>query len=120
MGLEDLQALVLDEADRLLEMGFAEEVCTFISTRTIEATKDQRRQNMSRLPFYKALVHNLSVWLAAGPPFCGGCSDFMSAVPHRLCLMCMLITWVVPAWKLDRLDMRHLCSGANTSNVTNE
>ena len=27
MGLEDLQALVLDEADRLLEMGFAEEVC---------------------------------------------------------------------------------------------
>lgn len=28
MGLEDLQALVLDEADRLLEMGFAEEVCT--------------------------------------------------------------------------------------------
>lgn len=28
MGLEDLQALVLDEADRLLEMGFAEEVYT--------------------------------------------------------------------------------------------
>ena len=28
VGLEDLQALVLDEADRLLEMGFAEEVCT--------------------------------------------------------------------------------------------
>lgn len=27
VGLEDLQALVLDEADRLLEMGFAEEVC---------------------------------------------------------------------------------------------
>lgn len=26
VGLEDLQALVLDEADRLLEMGFAEEV----------------------------------------------------------------------------------------------
>ena len=26
MGLEDLQALVLDEADRLLQMGFAEEV----------------------------------------------------------------------------------------------
>ena len=25
VGLEDLQALVLDEADRLLEMGFAEE-----------------------------------------------------------------------------------------------
>lgn len=28
VGLEDLQALVLDEADRLLEMGFAEEVST--------------------------------------------------------------------------------------------
>ena len=27
VGLEDLQALVLDEADRLLQMGFAEEVC---------------------------------------------------------------------------------------------
>lgn len=27
VGMEDLQALVLDEADRLLEMGFAEEVC---------------------------------------------------------------------------------------------
>ena len=26
VGLEDLQLLVLDEADRLLEMGFAEEV----------------------------------------------------------------------------------------------
>ena len=26
VGLEDLQALVLDEADRLLQMGFAEEV----------------------------------------------------------------------------------------------
>lgn len=26
VGLEDLQVLVLDEADRLLEMGFAEEV----------------------------------------------------------------------------------------------
>ena len=26
VGLEDLQALVLDEADRLLEMGFSEEV----------------------------------------------------------------------------------------------
>jgi len=30
VGLEDLQALVLDEADRLLEMGFAEEV-SFLS-----------------------------------------------------------------------------------------
>ncbi len=30
VGLEDLQALVLDEADRLLEMGFAEEVSTDI------------------------------------------------------------------------------------------
>ena len=29
VGLEDLQALVLDEADRLLQMGFAEEVCSF-------------------------------------------------------------------------------------------
>ena len=30
VGLEDLQALVLDEADRLLEMGFSDEVlpCT--------------------------------------------------------------------------------------------
>lgn len=28
MGLEDLQLLVLDEADRLLEMGFSEEVHT--------------------------------------------------------------------------------------------
>ena len=27
VGIEDLQALVLDEADRLLEMGFSEEVC---------------------------------------------------------------------------------------------
>ncbi len=27
VGLEDLQALVLDEADRLLQMGFSEEVC---------------------------------------------------------------------------------------------
>lgn len=26
VGLEDLQALILDEADRLLEMGFADEV----------------------------------------------------------------------------------------------
>ncbi len=26
IGFEDLQALVLDEADRLLEMGFTEEV----------------------------------------------------------------------------------------------
>lgn len=26
VGLEDLQVLVLDEADRLLEMGFAEEI----------------------------------------------------------------------------------------------
>jgi len=26
-GLEDLAALVLDEADRLLEMGFKDEVC---------------------------------------------------------------------------------------------
>lgn len=26
VGLEDLQTLVLDEADRLLEMGFSEEV----------------------------------------------------------------------------------------------
>jgi ATP-dependent RNA helicase DDX27 len=26
VGLEDLQALVLDEADRLLQMGFSEEV----------------------------------------------------------------------------------------------
>ncbi len=32
VGLEDLQALVLDEADRLLEMGFAEEVSTFCLT----------------------------------------------------------------------------------------
>ena len=31
MGLEDLQALVLDEADRLLQMGFAEEVCIPLS-----------------------------------------------------------------------------------------
>ncbi len=29
VGLEDLQALVLDEADRLLQMGFAEEVQHF-------------------------------------------------------------------------------------------
>lgn len=37
MGLEDLQALVLDEADRLLEMGFAEEVCTTgISTSVLQ------------------------------------------------------------------------------------
>ena len=32
VGLEDLQALVLDEADRLLEMGFAEEVSTCLGT----------------------------------------------------------------------------------------
>jgi len=32
VGLEELQALVLDEADRLLEMGFAEEVSTFCLT----------------------------------------------------------------------------------------
>ncbi len=32
VGLEDLQALVLDEADRLLEMGFAEEVSTRFGT----------------------------------------------------------------------------------------
>ena len=32
VGLEDLQALVLDEADRLLQMGFAEEVrpCSYV------------------------------------------------------------------------------------------
>ena len=33
VGLEDLQALVLDEADRLLEMGFAEEVSTCLGTK---------------------------------------------------------------------------------------
>ena len=39
VGLEDLQALVLDEADRLLEMGFTEEVCTIdISTKHISTT----------------------------------------------------------------------------------
>lgn len=35
IGLEDLQLLVLDEADRLLEMGFSEEVglwCPFFTT----------------------------------------------------------------------------------------
>ncbi len=32
VGLEDLQALVLDEADRLLEMGFAEEVSACLGT----------------------------------------------------------------------------------------
>ena len=30
MGLEDLQLLVLDEADRLLEMGFSEEVLVYM------------------------------------------------------------------------------------------
>lgn len=33
VGLEDLQLLVLDEADRLLEMGFAEEVSFCIKLR---------------------------------------------------------------------------------------
>ncbi len=33
VGLEDLQALVLDEADRLLEMGFAEEVSSRFGTK---------------------------------------------------------------------------------------
>ena len=35
VGLEDLQALVLDEADRLLEMGFAEEVRQIPSHRQV-------------------------------------------------------------------------------------
>ena len=32
VGLEDLQLLVLDEADRLLEMGFAEEASSCIDS----------------------------------------------------------------------------------------
>lgn len=39
IGLEDLQILVLDEADRLLEMGFSEEVSAPIQTLLWDSSK---------------------------------------------------------------------------------
>ena len=53
VGLEDLQALVLDEADRLLEMGFAEEVCTLSlislsQEQSINASSSYENREISR------------------------------------------------------------------------
>ena len=44
MGLEDLQLLVLDEADRLLEMGFSEEVSiTWLRSPIVCASVEPRK-----------------------------------------------------------------------------
>ena len=58
VGLEDLAVLVLDEADRLLEMGFKEEISEIVrltpkkrQTMLFSATlSDQVRRGMSREP----------------------------------------------------------------------
>ena len=44
VGLEDLQALVLDEADRLLQMGFAEEVSCWRSISCLESSSNRALQ----------------------------------------------------------------------------
>lgn len=93
MGLEDLQALVLDEADRLLEMGFAEEVCTTRPAGTMLILQLSNKQQQS-----KDHISKHATFLLCGlcsSCLCGLLEDHLSlvllislqrAVPHCLFL----------------------------------
>ncbi len=84
VGLEDLQALVLDEADRLLQMGFAEEVHQSFLRGPILSYKRVAR---SALQSHECASFLMMAWLCSCPNH--QCSDstperhssFLEAIP---------------------------------------
>lgn len=77
MGLEDLAVLVLDEADRLLEMGFKEEI-----TEIVRMTP-KKRQTMLFSATLSDQVRRLAALSLRQPVRLA--ADAASSVPTKLC-----------------------------------